>query len=115
MWFISHVSWFALAERAVVGGYIHMSKWNISWGEAKMVNRPPVIACVVVLAAIFTLGGLRAASADVVNVDNFAVTRDGTTIFNDSFGAGLTFAGEAVRFCRRDRIFLMARRRTTMS
>ena len=58
-----------------------------------MMNRPSVIAYVVVLAAIFTLGFLTAASADVVNIDNFAVTRDGTTIFSDSFGAGMTLAG----------------------
>jgi hypothetical protein len=62
-------------------------------GEAKMMNRPSVIACVVVLAAIFTPGFLTAASADVVNIDNFAVTRDSTPLFNDSFGANLTLAG----------------------
>jgi hypothetical protein len=74
-------------------GYTEVSGWNISWGEAKMINRPPVIACIAVLAAIFALSFLTAASADVVNIDNFAVTRDGTPLFNDSFGAGLTLAG----------------------
>jgi hypothetical protein len=86
-------------------------------GEAKMINRPPVIACIAVLAAIFALSFLTAASADVVNIDNFAVTRDGTPLFNDSFGAGLTLAGgnPLVQFYRRERIFLMASRRTTSS
>jgi len=58
-----------------------------------MMNRGSVAVCIIVLSAIFTLGFLTVASADVVNIDNFAVTRDGTPLFNDSFGAGLTFAG----------------------
>jgi hypothetical protein len=45
------------------------------------------------LAAIFTLGFVKAASADVATVDNFTVILNGTTIFSDSFGAGLTLAG----------------------
>ena len=69
-----------------------------------MMNRGSVVVCMTVLAAIFTLSFLTAASADVVNVDNFAVTLDGSTIFNDSSGASLTLAGgnPAVKFCRRD-------------
>jgi hypothetical protein len=62
-------------------------------GEAKIMNRPSVIVCIAVLAAIFTLGFLRAASADVVNIDHFAVTLNGAPLFDDSFGAGLTLAG----------------------
>jgi hypothetical protein len=58
-----------------------------------MMNRPSVIVCIVVLAAIFTFGFLTAASADVATVDNFTVILNGTTIFSDSFGAGLTLAG----------------------
>jgi hypothetical protein len=56
-------------------------------------NRPWFIAFFVVLAAIFTLGCLTAASADVVNIDHFAVTLNRAPLFDDSFGAGLTLAG----------------------
>ena len=82
-----------------------------------MMNRGSVAVCIIVLSAIFTLGFLTVASADVINIDNFAVTRDGTPLFNDSFGAGLTLAGgnPLVQFYRRERIFLMASRRTTSS
>jgi hypothetical protein len=58
-----------------------------------MMNRPPVIACILVLAPIFTLGFLTAASADVVHIDHFAVTLNSAPLFDDSFGAGLTLAG----------------------
>lgn len=50
-------------------------------------NRRPLLTSGLVLAALFTLGSMTAASADVVAIDNFAVTRNGTTIFSDSFGA----------------------------
>jgi len=58
-----------------------------------MMNLRPLSTCILVLAAIFTLGFVKAASADVVTLDNFTVTLNGTTIFDDSFGAGLTLAG----------------------
>ena len=56
-------------------------------------GKSPVIACILVLSTILTLGFLTAASADVVNIDNFAVTLNGVPLFSDSFGAGLTLAG----------------------
>jgi hypothetical protein len=58
-----------------------------------MMNRLSTIACIVVLAAIFTVGYLTAASADVVNIDHFAVTLGGAPLFDDSFGASQTLIG----------------------
>jgi len=58
-----------------------------------MMNLRPLSTCILVLVAIVTLGFVKAASADVVTLDNFTVTLNGTTIFDDSFGAGLTLAG----------------------
>jgi hypothetical protein len=59
-----------------------------------MANRRSVIACILVLSTILTLGFLTAASADVVNIDNFAVTLNGVPLlFSDSFGAGQTLTG----------------------
>ena len=58
-----------------------------------MMNRRPLSACMLVLAPILTLGFVNAASADVATLDNFTVIRDGTTIFSDSFGSGLTLVG----------------------
>jgi hypothetical protein len=57
-----------------------------------MMNHRPLSICILV-TAIVTLGFVRVASADVAVLDNFTVTRDGITIFTDSFGAGLTLAG----------------------
>jgi hypothetical protein len=56
-------------------------------------NRPSVIVCFAVLAAIFTLGFLTAASAEIVTIDHFAVTLNNAPLFDDSFGAGLTLVG----------------------
>jgi hypothetical protein len=58
-----------------------------------MMNRWPLVTCIFVLAAILTLGFLRAASANVVNIDHLAVTLNGAPLFDDSFNAGLTLAG----------------------
>jgi hypothetical protein len=46
-----------------------------------------------ILAAVFALGFLQPASADVATMDEFTLTRDGTLIFDDTFGAGKTLAG----------------------
>jgi hypothetical protein len=58
-----------------------------------MMNRRLLITSIPVLAAMFAPGFLTAASADVVSMDEFKVTRNGTTIFDDTFSAGLTLAG----------------------
>jgi hypothetical protein len=58
-----------------------------------MMTRRQIVTLVVVLAAIWTPGFLTAASADTVDVANFSVILNGTTIFSDSFVAGLTLAG----------------------
>jgi hypothetical protein len=56
-----------------------------------MMNRPSVISRIVVLPSDFRAGFLTAASA-IVNIDNFTVTLNGSPLFDDSSGAGLTLA-----------------------
>jgi hypothetical protein len=58
-----------------------------------MMDRRPLIASVLVLAAMFTPGFLTAASADVVYMDDLSLTLNGTMVFNDTFSRGLTLAG----------------------
>jgi hypothetical protein len=51
------------------------------------------MTCALVPAALFTLGFLRAASADVATMDDFAVTLNGGTVFNDTFSINQTLVG----------------------
>ena len=55
--------------------------------------RQPLITCALVPAALFTLGFLKAASADVAVMDEFTVTRSGIPVFDDKFSAGLPLVG----------------------
>ncbi len=48
-------------------------------GEAEMINRRPLITCALVPAAVFMLGFLKAASADVATMDEFTLTLSGPT------------------------------------
>jgi hypothetical protein len=50
------------------------------------------MTCALVPAALFTLGFLSTASADVVDLHNFDVTLNGSTVFTDNFTTG-TLAG----------------------
>jgi hypothetical protein len=50
------------------------------------------MTCALVPAALFTLGFLSTASADVIDLHNFDVTLNGSTVFTDNFSTG-TLAG----------------------
>jgi hypothetical protein len=65
-------------------------------GEVEMMRRQPLVTCVLVPAALFTLGFLKAASADVAIMDEFKLTLSGPTpVFDDKFSAGLPLVGGA--------------------
>ena len=58
-----------------------------------MMARWPAMTRIAAVNALFTLGLMTTASADVVTMDDFSLTLNGASAFNDTFGAGLTFAG----------------------
>jgi len=58
-----------------------------------MTTERPLLGRISILAVIFALGFLEPASADVATMDEFTLIRDGTLIFDDTFGAGTTLAG----------------------
>ncbi len=61
-----------------------------------MINRRPLITCALVPAALFALGFLKGASADVATMDEFTLTLSGSThVFDDKFSAGLPLVGGA--------------------
>jgi hypothetical protein len=51
------------------------------------------MTCALVPAALFTLGFLKPASADVVDLHNFDVTLSGNPVFTDSFSTGTLSGG----------------------
>src|ERR1700724_2098120 len=61
-------------------------------GEAKMCNLRG-IAVVLLLAALVTEAYSLDAAGTVVNLDEFAIVRNGTTIFDDSFDRNTTLNG----------------------
>jgi hypothetical protein len=56
-------------------------------------GRRPRITRILGLAALFTPGLLTAASADVVNLYNFGVTLNGSSVFTDNFSTGTLTGG----------------------
>jgi hypothetical protein len=60
-----------------------------------MTNRWPLVNLtrILVPAAVFALGFLRTASADVATMDEFTVTRNGAPIFTDAFSTNQVLAG----------------------
>jgi hypothetical protein len=58
-----------------------------------MMTGRPLVGRISILAVIFVLGFLEPASADVATMDEFTLTRDGTLIFDDTFGPGNTLVG----------------------
>jgi hypothetical protein len=60
-----------------------------------MTNRWPLVILtrILVPAAVFALGFPTAASADVVNMHNFGLTLNGSTVFTDAFGVNQVLAG----------------------
>ncbi len=60
-----------------------------------MTYRRPLTTCGFGLAAMFAPGFLTAASADVVYMDDFSLSLNSTTVFNDTFSLNQTLAGGA--------------------
>jgi hypothetical protein len=58
-----------------------------------MGSRVPGVAVALLSAALVTEAYSVDAAASVVNVDEFAVARNGTTIFDDSFNRDITLDG----------------------